>query len=109
MLLIGCVICILAKNIRLIAEALACNIFNYKETACQGTMFDERNGSNHVSKDHIKQWAEYFSTTPRFAGLMTTNKVITCCNTVIFCQGFTWGGWGDNFCSKKRSRQFNPP
>ena len=75
MILISYVICTLAKNIRLIAEALACNIFNYKETACQGTMFDESNGSNHVSKNHIKQWAEYFASTPRFAGLLTTNKV----------------------------------
>ena len=79
MFLISYVIYIAAKNIRLVAEALACNIFNYKETACQGTMFDEKNCSTHVSKDHIKKWAEYFASTPRFAGLMTTNKVITYC------------------------------
>merc|ERR1719211_143575 len=38
-------------------------------------MFDEKNGSTNVSKDHIKKWVEYFASTPRFAGLMTTNKV----------------------------------
>ena len=64
-----------ATNVRLIAEALACTIYNYKESACQGTMFDENNGSNQVSKTHIEHWSEYLASTPRFAGLMTTNKV----------------------------------
>ena len=65
----------LATNVRLIAEALACTIYNYKESACQGTMFDENNGSNYVSKTHIKHWSDYLSSTPRFSGLMSTNKV----------------------------------
>ena len=65
----------LASNIRLIAEGLACSIYSYKETACQGTMFDEQMSSYHVSQSNIKQWSEYLASTPRFAGLMTTNKV----------------------------------
>jgi len=65
---------LIATNVRLIAEALACTIYNYKESACQGTMFDENNGSNQVSKTHIEHWSEYLASTPRFAGLMTTNK-----------------------------------
>ena len=66
-----------ATNVRIIAEALACTIYNYKESACQGTMFDEVNGSNYVSKAHIEHWSDYLASTPRFAGLMTTNKVCT--------------------------------
>jgi len=65
---------VIASNVRLIAEALACTIYNYKESACQGTMFDENNGSNYVSKTHIKHWSDYLSSTPRFSGLMSTNK-----------------------------------
>ena len=65
----------IATNVRLIAEAIACTLYNYKESACQGTMFDEISGSNHVSKTHIEHWSNYLASTPRFAGLMTTNKV----------------------------------
>merc|ERR1712150_192070 len=65
---------VIAANVRLIAEAIACTIYNYKESACQGTMFGEASGSNHVSKAHIQHWSDYLSSTPRFAGLMTTNK-----------------------------------
>jgi len=65
---------VIAANVRLIAEAIACTIYNYKESACQGTMFGEASGSNHVSKAHIQHWSDYLSSTPRFAGLMTTSK-----------------------------------
>lgn len=71
----------IAKNVRLIAEALACSMYNFKTTACQGTMFDEKrtmidekSSSIHVSKSHINHWSDYLSSTPRFAGLMTTQK-----------------------------------
>merc|ERR1719510_2814540 len=65
---------VIATNVRLIAEALACSVYNYKETACQGNMFDEGGSSFHVSQKNIKHWSEYLASTPRFAGLMTTNK-----------------------------------
>ena len=64
----------IAKNARIIAEALACTIFDYKETSCQGTMFQDSSSSHHVSEEHIQEWSDYLSTTPRFAGLLSTNK-----------------------------------
>ena len=39
------------------------------------TMIDEKSSSIHVSKSHINHWSDYLSSTPRFAGLMTTQKV----------------------------------
>merc|ERR1719510_2948610 len=49
-------------------------ILDRTETSCQGTMFQDSSSSHHVSEQHIQEWSDYLSTTPRFAGLLSTNK-----------------------------------
>jgi len=68
---------LVATNIKLIAESLACVIYDYDESACKGDMFGELtsdSSSSHVSRGNVEQWADYFGRSPRFAGLLTSNK-----------------------------------
>ena len=67
---------LLATNIRLISEALACVLYEYDASACQGTMFGRGGGdaSAQVSRKNIDKWTGYFAKSPRFAGLLTSSK-----------------------------------
>ena len=68
---------LLATNIRLISEALACVLYEYDPSACQGNLFGQLTGgdaSAHVSRSNVDKWTEYFAKSPRFAGLLTSNK-----------------------------------
>jgi len=61
---------LVSTNIKLISEALACALFDYEASACQGNMFQ----ADTVSRDNVDKWSEYMSQAPRFAGLLTSNK-----------------------------------
>ena len=71
---------LVATNIKVIAESLACVIYDYDESACKGDMFGElvasgeSGSSSQVSRDNVEKWADYFGRSPRFAGLLTSNK-----------------------------------
>lgn len=64
---------LVAANVRLIAESLACVVYDYDASACQGDMFEGETDSV-VAKENVVKWAEYFEASPRFAGLLTSNK-----------------------------------
>lgn len=68
---------LISTNIKLISEALACVLYEYDASACQGNMFGSLAGgdaSAKVSSANVAKWTEYLSKSPRFASLLTSSK-----------------------------------
>jgi len=61
---------LVSTNIKLISEALACALYDYDASACQGNMFDD----SQVSRANVDRWSDYLARSPRFAGLLTSSK-----------------------------------